>query len=80
MVAEVTGLLIPLGYPEAIYESVIKLLHDSERRLRMGRQPAPGCWSIIQEERVLGLTADYYLSLMETELARSSKPPDEPSD
>ena len=42
VVAEVTGLLIPPGYPEAIYESVIKLLRDPERRLRMGGQRAPG--------------------------------------
>ena len=37
VVPEVTGLLIPPGYPEAIYEAVIKLLRDPERRQRMGR-------------------------------------------
>jgi glycosyltransferase involved in cell wall biosynthesis len=69
VVAEVTGLLIPPGYPEAIYESVIKLLRDPERRLRMGKAARAWATEHYSEERVLGLTADYYLSLMETELA-----------
>jgi glycosyltransferase involved in cell wall biosynthesis len=68
-VAEVTGLLIPPGYPEAIYESVIKLLRDSERRLRMGRAARAWVMEHYSEDRVLGLTADYYRSLVETELA-----------
>ncbi len=66
VVAEVTGLLIPPGYPEAIYESVIKLLRDPERRFYMGR--AARAWVVehYSEERVLALTANYYLSLLET--------------
>ncbi|MGD0158625.1 MAG: glycosyltransferase family 4 protein [Terracidiphilus sp.] len=66
VVPEVTGLLIPPGYPEAIYESVMKLLRDPERRLRMGR--AARAWVVehYSEERVLGLTAEYYRSLMES--------------
>lgn len=66
---EVTGLLIPPGYPEAIYESVIKLLRDPERRLQMGR--AARAWAIehYSEDRVLGLTADYYRSLLKTDSA-----------
>ena len=32
VVPEVTGLLIPPGYPEAISEAVLKLLRDPERR------------------------------------------------
>ena len=63
VVAEVTGLLIPPGYPEAIYESVIKLLRDPERRLRMGRAARAWVTEHYSEERVLGLTADYYLGL-----------------
>jgi len=69
VVAEVTGLLIPPGYPEAIYESVIKLLRDPERRLRMGRAARAWVTEHYSEERVLGLTAEFYLSLVETELA-----------
>jgi glycosyltransferase involved in cell wall biosynthesis len=68
VVAEVTGLLIPPGYPEAIYESVIKLLRDPERRLRMGAAARAWVMEHYSEERVLGLTADYYLSLLDTEL------------
>jgi glycosyltransferase involved in cell wall biosynthesis len=66
VVAEVTGLLIPPGYPEAIYESVIKLLRDTERRLRMGRAARAWVMEHYSEERVLGMTAEYYLGLAET--------------
>ena len=67
VIPEVTGLLIPPGYPEAIYESVIKLLRDPERRIHMGR--AARAWVVehYSEERVLGLTAEYYLSLLDAE-------------
>jgi glycosyltransferase involved in cell wall biosynthesis len=72
VVPEVTGLLIPPGFPEAIYESVIKLLHDPERRRRMGR--AARAWVVehYSEERVLSLTANYYLSLVHAEPATTS--------
>jgi glycosyltransferase involved in cell wall biosynthesis len=69
VVPEVTGLLIPPGYPEAIYESVMKLLRDPERRLRMGRAARAWVLEHYVENRVLGLTANYYLSLLETERA-----------
>ena len=67
VVPEVTGLLIPPGYPGAIYEAVLKLLRDPERRHRMGR--AARAWVVehYSEERVLGLTASFYRSLLETE-------------
>ncbi len=67
VVPEVTGLLIPPGYPEAIYESVIKLMRDPERRFYMGR--AARAWVVehYSEERVLGLTAEYYRSLLDAE-------------
>jgi glycosyltransferase involved in cell wall biosynthesis len=69
VIPEVTGLLIPPGYPEAIYESVIKLLRDPERRRCMGR--AARAWVVehYSEERVLSLTANYYLSLVQAEPA-----------
>jgi glycosyltransferase involved in cell wall biosynthesis len=67
VVPEVTGLLIPPGYPDAISEAVLKLLGDPERRRRMGR--AARAWVVehYSEDRVLGLTANYYLSLLEAE-------------
>ncbi len=67
VVPEVTGLLIPPGYPEAICEAVLKLLRDPERRRRMGE--AARAWVVehYSEDRVLGLTANYYLSLLKAE-------------
>jgi glycosyltransferase involved in cell wall biosynthesis len=66
VVAEVTGLLIPPGYPEAIVEAVVKLLRDPDRRVRMGRAARAWVTENYSEERVLGLTANYYLSLLES--------------
>ena len=37
VVPEVTGLLIPPGYPAAISEAVLQLLRNPERRCRMGK-------------------------------------------
>ena len=65
VVPEVTGLLIPPGYPEAIAEAVLKLLRDPQRRRNMGQ--AARAWVIerYSEQRVLGLTAAYYKSLFD---------------
>jgi len=65
VVPEVTGLLIPPGYAEAISEAVLKLLGDPERRRRMGM--AARAWIVehFQDRRVLLLTQNYYRSLME---------------
>jgi glycosyltransferase involved in cell wall biosynthesis len=65
VVPEVTGLLIPPGYPEAISEAVLKLLRDPARRRRMGE--AARAWVIehFENGRVLGLIAAYYKSLLE---------------
>jgi len=67
VVAEVTGLLIPPGYPEAIVEAVLKLLRDPQRRFCMGRAARAWVTEHYSEEQVLGLTANYYLSLLESE-------------
>lgn len=66
VIPEVTGLLIPPGYPDAICEAVLKLIRDPASRLRMGR--AARAWVIehYPETRVLGLTADYYCNLVQT--------------
>jgi len=74
VVAEVTGLLIPPGYPEAIVEAVVKLLRDPERRFYMGRAARAWVTEHYSEDRVLGLTADYYLSLLEPESIRRLQP------
>jgi glycosyltransferase involved in cell wall biosynthesis len=65
VVPEVTGLLIPPGYPEAIREAVLKLLRDPKRRRRMGRAARIWVLEHYVDERVLGLTAAYYKSLLE---------------
>jgi hypothetical protein len=43
---------------------VIKLLRDPDRRLCMGRAARAWVMEHYSEERVLGMTADYYLSLV----------------
>jgi glycosyltransferase involved in cell wall biosynthesis len=65
VVPEVTGLLIPPGYPEAICEAVLKLLHDPERRRSMGRAARDWVFEHYADGYVLGLTAAYYRSLLE---------------
>ena len=62
---EVTGLLIPPGYPEAICESVLMLLRDPARRLRMGAAARAWVLEYYLEERVLALTAEFYLGLLD---------------
>jgi glycosyltransferase involved in cell wall biosynthesis len=65
VVPEVTGLLIPPGYPEAICEAVVKLIRDPERRRRMGEAARAWVLEHYVDERVLGLTTAYYKSLLE---------------
>jgi len=64
VVPEVTGLLIPPGYPEAIVEAVLKLLRNPERRRRMGQAARAWVQENYVETRVLGLTAEFYLGLL----------------
>jgi len=73
VVPEVTGLLIPPGYPVAIRESVLQLLRNPKRRCRMGL--AARAWVIEHyvNGRVLGLTVRYYQSLLERNLPRDSR-------
>ena len=64
VIPEVTGLLIPPGYPDAISEAVLKLLGDPERRRRMGKAARAWVLEHYNDERVLGSTAAYYKSLL----------------
>jgi len=66
VVPEVTGLLIPPGYPEAISEAVLKLLCDPELRERMGKAARAWVHEHYADERVLGSAANYYKSLLAT--------------
>jgi len=64
VVPEVTGLLIPPGYPEAISEAVLKLLGDPARRQRMGQAAREWVVEHFANDRVLGLITAYYKSLL----------------
>lgn len=64
VVPEVTGLLIPPGYPEAISEAVLKLLGDPERRRRMGEAARNWVSLHFSDERVLRLAISFYKSLL----------------
>jgi glycosyltransferase involved in cell wall biosynthesis len=62
---EVTGLLIPPGYPEAISEAVLKLLGNPELRSRMGVAARAWVMDHFANDYVLGLAVSYYKSLIE---------------
>jgi glycosyltransferase involved in cell wall biosynthesis len=64
VVPEVTGLLIPPGYPVAIEESVLQLLRNPERRFRMGRAARAWVLEHYVNGQVLGRTVLFYKSLM----------------
>ncbi len=64
VVPEVTGLLIPPGYPEGIREAVLELLRNPERRLRMGAAARAWVREHYANEDVLGRIAGYYKGLL----------------
>jgi glycosyltransferase involved in cell wall biosynthesis len=69
VVPEVTGLLIPPGYPMAISEAVIQLLRNPERRRRMGVAARAWVLDHYVNGRVLGRTVRYYHSLLDQNLS-----------
>ena len=64
VVPEVTGLLVPPGYPDAICEAVVKLLRAPELRRCMGNAARAWITEHYEDKRVLGLTVKYYMTLM----------------
>ncbi len=64
VVSEVTGLLIPPGFPEAISEAVLKLLRDPAQRRRMGQAARAWVCKNYVDERVLRLATAFYKSLL----------------
>jgi glycosyltransferase involved in cell wall biosynthesis len=74
VLAEVTGILIPAGYPEAIAEAVLRLIRHPGERHRMGT--AARAWVIDEfvNGRVLGLTVDFYGKLVEAAAAEDTTP------
>ena len=69
VVPEVTGLLIPPGYPMAISEAVVQLLRNPERRRRMGVAARAWVLDHYVNGRVLGRTVRYYQSLLDRNLS-----------
>jgi glycosyltransferase involved in cell wall biosynthesis len=67
VVPEVTGLLIPPGYPEAISEAVLKLLRDPARRWCMGQAARAWVCAHFADERVLRLATEFYTGLLKHE-------------
>jgi glycosyltransferase involved in cell wall biosynthesis len=71
VVPEVTGLLIPPGYPEALREAILKLIRDPECCHRMGQ--AARAWVIEHyvNERVVGLAVAFYRRLLDSKAVMS---------
>jgi glycosyltransferase involved in cell wall biosynthesis len=64
VIPEVTGLLVPPGYPDAISEAILQLLHDEPRRRRMGIAARQWVMERFSEDRVMSLTAELYRELI----------------
>jgi glycosyltransferase involved in cell wall biosynthesis len=60
VLAEVTGLLVPAGYPEALAEAAVELLGDAAKRTRMGAAGRTWVGDRYSQERVLRLTTEFY--------------------
>jgi glycosyltransferase involved in cell wall biosynthesis len=67
---EVTGLLVPPGYPKAIEEAVLRLLKDGALRSRMGAEGRMWVEENYSQERVLALNVRYYQELLESHSER----------
>jgi glycosyltransferase involved in cell wall biosynthesis len=70
VIPEVTGLLIPPGYPEAITEAVDRLLGDPELRARMGAAGRTWVLENYNCEYVHGQLARFYKSMLRREPRR----------
>ena len=64
VVPELTGLLIPPGYPKAISEAVLKLLGAPARRQAMGMAARSWVCTHYADERVLRLAISFYKSML----------------
>jgi glycosyltransferase involved in cell wall biosynthesis len=73
VVPEVTGLLIPPGYPEAISEAALKLLGDADLRERMGIAARAWVCRHYGDERVLRLAVAFYKSLLRPVVANARR-------
>jgi glycosyltransferase involved in cell wall biosynthesis len=80
VVPEVTGLLVPPGYPAAISDAALKLLRDPARRSAMGNAARAWICEHFSDERVLRLAVSFYKSLLNPIQAGISGETNEPAD
>jgi glycosyltransferase involved in cell wall biosynthesis len=64
VVPEVTGLLVPPGYPEAISEAVLKLLSEPVRLIEMGQAARAWVCGHYANQLVLGLAVSFYEKML----------------
>jgi glycosyltransferase involved in cell wall biosynthesis len=64
VVPEVTGLLVPPGYPEALREAMLALLRNSDRRRKMGQAARKWVVENFTEKNVLAHTISLYRALL----------------
>jgi len=64
VVPEVTGLLVPPGYPDAICEAVLGLLRDPDCCRRMSTAARKWVIENYEDRRVLGMAVAFYLNLI----------------
>ncbi len=64
VVPEVTGLLVPPGYPEAICEAVSRLLRKKEERMRMGNAARAWVCEHFVNHHILSLTVGFYKGII----------------
>jgi glycosyltransferase involved in cell wall biosynthesis len=69
VVPEVTGLLIPPGYPKAISEAVLGLLRNPDRRKGMGLAARAWVQEHFADDQVLGLAQAYYRRLLDERMS-----------
>ena len=63
VIPEVTGLLVPPGYPDAICEAVVGLLRAPDRCRRMSAAARRWVAETYEDRKVLGMAIDFYLNL-----------------
>lgn len=64
VVPEVTGLLVPPGYPEAISEAAIRLLNNRNERTRMGNAARAWVLDHFVDRHILSLTVSFYRGML----------------
>jgi glycosyltransferase involved in cell wall biosynthesis len=74
VVPEVTGLLVPPGYPEAISEAAIRLLNNRTERKRMGDAARAWVLEHFVAQYILSLTVAFYRGMLGIERYRENSP------